>query len=79
MRSVLSFHKQGMSMTVISGGGLGRSGIDGGPVMEDGKGMTLQSLPHLLRLRSTEMVGSLELGSAIGRGSYGKVFKGVYT
>jgi hypothetical protein len=36
---------------------------------------SLEMLPHLLESRSAE-VGGLELGPVIGRGSYGKVYKG---
>ena len=34
------------------------------------------SLPDLLRARSAQLVGSLELGAPLGRGSFGKVYKG---
>jgi hypothetical protein len=34
------------------------------------------SLPDILRARSAMLVGSLELGAPLGRGSYGKVYKG---
>jgi len=36
----------------------------------------IMSLPDLLRARSAMLVGSLELGAPLGRGSYGKVYKG---
>ena len=34
------------------------------------------SLPETLRKRSSRMVDNLELGTPLGRGSYGKVYKG---
>ena len=37
----------------------------------------VMSLPDILRARSAMLVGSLELGAPLGRGSYGKVYKGV--
>lgn len=37
----------------------------------------VMSLPDLLRARSAQLVGSLELGAPLGRGSFGKVYKGV--
>ena len=37
----------------------------------------VMSLPDILRARSAQLVGSLELGAPLGRGSYGKVYKGV--
>lgn len=36
----------------------------------------VMSLPDILRARSAMLVGSLELGAPLGRGSYGKVYKG---
>lgn len=36
----------------------------------------VMSLPDVLRARSAQLVGSLELGAALGRGSYGTVYKG---
>ena len=36
----------------------------------------VMSLPDLLRARSAQLVGSLELGAPLGRGSFGKVYKG---
>lgn len=36
----------------------------------------LLNLPETLRKRSSCMVDSLELGTPLGRGSYGKVYKG---
>ena len=36
----------------------------------------VMSLPDVLRSRSAQLVGSLELGAALGRGSYGTVYKG---
>ena len=36
----------------------------------------VMSLPDVLRSRSARLVGSLELGAALGRGSYGTVYKG---
>ena len=36
----------------------------------------LLSLPETLRKRSSCMVDNLELGAPLGRGSYGKVYKG---
>ena len=35
------------------------------------------ALPETLRQRSSGMVDNLELGTPLGRGSYGKVYKGV--
>lgn len=37
----------------------------------------VMSLPDLLRARSAQLVGALELGAPLGRGSFGKVYKGV--
>ncbi len=37
---------------------------------------SLLSLPETLRKRSSCMVDNLELGAPLGRGSYGKVYKG---
>jgi hypothetical protein len=34
------------------------------------------ALPETLRQRSSGMVDNLELGTPLGRGSYGKVYKG---
>ena len=36
----------------------------------------LLNLPETLRKRSSCMVDNLELGAPLGRGSYGKVYKG---
>ena len=36
----------------------------------------VMGLPDILRARSAQLVGSLELGAPLGRGSYGKVYKG---
>ena len=36
----------------------------------------VMSLPDLLRARSAQLVGALELGAPLGRGSFGKVYKG---
>ena len=36
----------------------------------------VMGLPDILRARSAPLVGSLELGAHLGRGSYGKVYKG---
>jgi serine/threonine protein kinase len=36
----------------------------------------VRCLPGILRARSAMLVGSLELGAPLGRGSYGKVYKG---
>ncbi|BDA46411.1 probable serine/threonine-protein kinase/receptor R826 at N-terminal half [Coccomyxa sp. Obi] len=36
----------------------------------------MTSLPDILRARSAMLVGALELGAPLGRGSYGKVYKG---
>ena len=36
----------------------------------------LLALPETLRKRSSCMVDNLELGAPLGRGSYGKVYKG---
>ena len=36
----------------------------------------VMSLPDVLRSRSAQLVGSLELGAALGKGSYGTVYKG---
>ncbi len=36
----------------------------------------MNSLPDILRARSAMLVGALELGAPLGRGSYGKVYKG---
>ena len=36
----------------------------------------VMSLPDVLRSRSAQLVGSLELGAPLGRGSYGTVYKG---
>ncbi len=48
------------------------------PSSNKGKSLTnLLSLPETLRKRSSCMVDSLELGTPLGRGSYGKVYKGV--
>ncbi|EIE23924.1 kinase-like protein [Coccomyxa subellipsoidea C-169] len=47
------------------------------PSSNKGKSLTnLLSLPETLRQRSSCMVDSLELGTPLGRGSYGKVYKG---
>ncbi|KAK9838332.1 hypothetical protein WJX81_005126 [Elliptochloris bilobata] len=37
---------------------------------------SMMSLPDILRARSASQVGSLVLGACLGRGSYGKVYKG---
>ena len=37
----------------------------------------VMSLPDVLRSRSAQLVGALELGAPLGRGSYGTVYKGV--
>lgn len=47
------------------------------PSSSKGRNLTnLLSLPETLRKRSSCMVDSLELGTPLGRGSYGKVYKG---
>ncbi|BDA46412.1 probable mitogen-activated protein kinase kinase kinase 11 [Coccomyxa sp. Obi] len=47
------------------------------PSSNKGKNLTnLLALPETLRKRSSCMVDSLELGTPLGRGSYGKVYKG---
>jgi hypothetical protein len=37
---------------------------------------TLQDLPTLLRMRSAGLMGELEVGACLGRGSFGRVYKG---
>ena len=39
---------------------------------------TVLNLPETLRQRSSGMVDNLELGTPLGRGSYGKVYKGAH-
>ena len=46
------------------------------PSSRSGKLDNLMSLPETLRKRSSRMVDNLELGTPLGRGSYGKVYKG---
>ena len=46
------------------------------PSSRSGKMDNLLSLPETLRKRSSRMVDNLELGTPLGRGSYGKVYKG---
>ena len=46
------------------------------PSSRSGKMDNLMNLPETLRKRSSRMVDNLELGTPLGRGSYGKVYKG---
>ena len=47
------------------------------PSSKSGKQLSnVLSLPETLRKRSSCMVDNLELGAPLGRGSYGKVYKG---
>jgi hypothetical protein len=49
------------------------------PSSSRGKSLnSLLSLPETLRKRSSGMVDNLELGTPLGRGSYGKVYKGMF-
>ena len=39
---------------------------------------TLESLAELLRQRERATIGGLELGEMLGRGSFGRVYKGAF-